>query len=361
MFSTKNGSLNRLFEIPLTLADISEDIFGGISTRNDFLHKMSFRGKNDPLAPYMCQGLCRPVNAEEELVYPYVSGTNSCKYAFPPASLHFLLPYEQSGRTLKPVQPAELKVRFPLTYGRIQEFKEKFHHKGPTLDSADYYSVRGKKLLEYLGTPKIIVTEHYGLQAAYDTVGTRLFGEGCGIVLKDPEKAHYVTAVLNSPIAKQLPELCKRENLYCNNLSPETLKLFPIAFPEDELAETLVSILSRCLGFLQEQKYAEETVFGPSARYDELIGFYRKLTDLLVLESYFTNNLDPNFLEVLEEDLGLLDNCFESESHESLLWALEATEQSILGTCAHGKFRLKIGIENLLSLPKYSQKSDFLQ
>lgn len=318
---------------------------------------MRFTGKNNPQeeSRYMCLGLCRPVKVEEELVYPYASGTASAKYALPPARFHFLLPYKNTEGTVKALSPSELETGYPLTYKRVLEFEKEFHHNDSPLDSADCYSVQGKKILEYLGTPKIIVNEYYGLQAAFDPAGNHLFGETCGIVLKDPEKYNYVTAVLNSPIAKQLPALCKHDNLYFSALAPEVLRHFPIAFPEDELTETLISTLSGYLSFLQGQKYAENAMFGSSSRYDELTAFYRNLIDLLVVDTYITNDLDPEFLEILKthvsgfEGFPGAENKGMPENEEKLLAELQAVRENLLGAPELGKCRFSGRFTNVLN------------
>ncbi|MDD4748899.1 MAG: hypothetical protein PHD26_02975 [Methanosarcinaceae archaeon] len=314
MFSTQNTNLEKLYKIPQTLADISVDIFGGICTRRNFLHKMRFTGqKGENKTPYMCLGLCKPVEVEEKLVYPYVSGNASAKYVIPPANFHFLLPYKFSKGKARVLSPSELKSDYPLTYKRVLEFKKEFNHNDAPLYSADYYSVQGRKLLEYLGTPKIIVNEYYGLQAAFDPTGQQIFEEGCGIVLKDPKKYNYVTAVLNSPLAKQLPALCRLEELYFSALAPEALRHFPIVFPENKETENLISTLSGYLGLLQNQKYAEKAIFGTSSRYDELTVFYKNLTDFLIMDTYLTNDLDPEFLEILKTHIPSIEG-FEGSS-----------------------------------------------
>lgn len=318
---------------------------------------MRFTGKNNPQeeASYMCLGLCRPVKVEEELVYPYVNGAASARYVLPPASFHFLLPYRSSEGTVKVLSPSELKTSYPMAYNRVLEFEKEFHHSDSPLDSADCYSVQGRKLLEYLGTPKIIVNEYYGLQAAFDPAGNHLFEESCGIVLKDPEKYNYVTAVLNSPIAKQLPALCRHDKLYFSALAPEALRHFPVAFPEDELTETLISTLSGYLGFLQGQKYAEKARFGSSTRYDELAAFYRNLTDLLVVDTYLTNDLDPEFLEILKthisgfEELSGAENEGMPANEDQLFAELQVIRQKIIGAPELGKCRFSGRFTNVLN------------
>ncbi len=358
MFWNKNGLVEKIRETPLTLGDISEDVFGGISTNNILLHKVGFPGKNDPQAMFMCEGLCVAVNIEPELVYPYVSGTLAGKFAVRSSPYGFMLPYEFSGSGVRKVSrvipPSELQEKCPLAYDRVMDFRKLFHHDASPLDSADYYSVRGRKVLEYLGTPKIIINEGYRLQAAYDPAGKHVFREGCGIVLKDPEKYLYVTAVLNSPLARLFPSLYKNEMLYSATLTPAILKRFPIAFPEDRRVEDLVSTLSSYLIYLHGQKYAAKDMAKAaetSGWLDELTAFYEELANLLVLDTYFGKATDTRFLEILEVNIHPFAGGIEFENDGSLLVAMHCIKQKLLGASDFEKYRPDVGFPDLLSFP----------
>ena len=354
MFCNKNGLAEKICETPLTLGDISEDVFGGISTRNIFLHRVGLPGKDDPRAMFMCEGLCVGVNIEPELVHPYVSGTLAGKFAVRSSPYGFMLPYEFSGsgvrKASRVIPPFELQEKYPLAYYRVMDFRSLFHHDASPLDSADYYSVRGRKVLEYLGTPKIIINEGYRLQAAYDPTGKHVFREGCGIVLKDPEKYLYVTAVLNSPLARLFPSLCKNEMSYPVSLTPAVLKRFPIVFPEDRRVENLVSKLSSYLIYLHGQKYAAKGA-ETSGWLDELTAFYEELANHLILDTYFGKDPDPRFLEILEENIHPFAEDMEFENDGSLVVAMHCMKQKLLDTGDFEKCRLEVGFPDLLSFP----------
>ena len=74
MFLKQNNIVEKICEIPVTLGDISESIFGGVNTKNGMLHRLSLPEEGGSDSYYLCEGLCRPVFLEPELVYPYVSG-----------------------------------------------------------------------------------------------------------------------------------------------------------------------------------------------------------------------------------------------------------------------------------------------
>lgn len=357
MFPKENKIVEKICEIPVTLEDVSESVFGGVSTKNGLLHRLVLPEEGESDSFYLCEGLCKSVFLEPELVYPYVSGAFSEKFTFRPSPYRFMLPYELSDegkrKNYRAIPPEELKTRFPMTYRRILEFKAKFRHDTSPLNSADY-NIKGRKFLEYFNTPKIIATEGYHLQAAYDAVGNHVFEDGCGIVLKDQGKYPYVTAVLNSPIARLFPLVCKSELMYSSSVAPAVLKRFPIVFPDDRLTEDLINTISSYLVFLSEQKY--KTDYGAADWLRELAGFYEQISNLLVLDTYFINDLDPRLLDALEENIHPYAGDLESENSESLLGSLYYIKQQILETSSFGKYRFNMGLAGILSFPQSSEE-----
>ncbi|AKB19269.1 MULTISPECIES: hypothetical protein [unclassified Methanosarcina] len=351
MLLNENRIVERICELPTTLEDISESIFGGISTKNGLLHRLVVPEGSDSDSLYLCEGLCKPVILEPELIYPYVSGTFSERFAFNSSPYRFMLPYELSDKgnrkECRVIPPEELKVRFPMAYRRILEFKNQFGHDNSPLDSAAYYSVRGRKLLEYLSTPKIIATEGYRLQAAYDASGNRVFEGGCGIVLKEPEKYPYVTAVLNSQIARLFPAVCEYEMIYSSFVTPAVMKRFPIVFPEDRLTEDLIANISGYLMFLNRQKYAAGN--SVAGWLDELADFYEQISNLLVMDVYFGDGIDPKLLGALEDNIHPYAGDMESENSESLMSVLYYIKQKILETSNFKKYAFDSEFPGILS------------
>jgi hypothetical protein len=348
MSPKENKIVEKVCEIPLTLDDVSESIFEGISTKNILMHRLLLPEEDDSGSFYLCEGLCKSVFSELEIIYPYVSGEFSGKFAFSSAPYCFMLPYELSEKcktkNYRIIPPEELKKKFPMAYGRIQEYKNQFLHDTTPLNSTDY-SIKGKHLLENLYTPKIIVTEGYHLQAAYDYVGNHVFTDGCGIVLKDQEKYPYVTAVLNSPIARLFPALCKSEMIFENYTSPAVLGSFPIVFPENRQIEDLVNVISSYLVFLNRQIYTMQKYSGDyevPEWLSELVNFYEQTSNLLVLDTYFINDLDPEFLEALEENIHPCAGDVETENSDSLLGSLYFIMKKILETSKVGKYRFNM-------------------
>lgn len=350
MLLKENKIVEKICEIPVTLEDVSESIFEGVSTKNILMHRLTLPEESGSDSYYLCEGLCKPVFSEPEIVFPYISGAFSEKFACS-SPYRFMLPYELSDKGnrkgCRVIPPDELKVRFPMAYGRILEFKNQFCHDNSPLDSADYYSVRGKKLLEFLNTPKIIATEGYRLQAAYDASGNHVFESGCGIVLKEPEKYPYVTAVLNSQIARLFPAVCESEMMYSSSVTPAVMKRFPIVFPEDILTEDLITNISGYLMFLNRQKYAAGN--GVAGWLDELTDFYEQISNLLVMDAYLGDGIDPKLLYALEDNIHPYAGDMDLESSESLLSVLYYIKQRILETSPVKKYAFDTKFTGILS------------
>lgn len=355
MFWSKDNIVERLSKIPRTLEDISIDIFEGVPSTNDFLHKVSLTRENCQDAPYVCRNLLRNVNIEQELMYPYMDNAFSNEFAIHPTQYRFMLPYEILGHDIRKgyrvFQPEEMKKRFPMAYKRLTEIKYKFRTDGEDLDSAECYRLKDENFLRYINTPKIIITDHYRLQASYDAVGNHVFADGIGVVLGDPALYHYVTAALNSSISRTFPEIWDREKVRNdNNLYPKIIKRFPIKLPKDEIIETLINTISRYLIYLNRQKYVANVYSFPI--YQKLTEFYKRILDLLILDTYVTDDLDPRLIEILTENITSPEEDFEYSNDMSLLIALQEIKKNILEAPDFPKCKFSNEFTNILATLK---------
>lgn len=355
MFWSKDNIIERLSKIPRTLEDVSIEIFEGIPSTNDFIHKVNLSRGDCTNTSYICRDLLRSVSIEQELMYPYMDDSLSNEFAINSSQYRFMLPYEILGNNVRKeyriFQPEEMKTRFPMAYKRLREIKYKFRTDGEGLNSADCYRLKNESFLHYINTPKIIITDHYRLQASYDFAGNHVFAEGIGIVLGDPTIYHYVTAVLNSSISRAFPEIWNREKVRENsNLYPKVLKRFPIVFPECETVETLINTISRYLIYLNIQKHTAK-VYSLS-NYQRLIEFYKRIADLLILDTYITNDLDPKFIEILAENIVSSEDEFEYSNDMSLLIALQGIKRNILENPDFRKCKFSNEFTNILATLK---------
>ena len=333
MLPTGNKTIEKMCTIPVTLEDISKSIFEGVSAKNILMHRLLFPEEDGSGSYYLCEGLCKPVFVEPEIIYPYISGAFSEKFAVRSSPYRFMLPYELSNGNIKKkykiIPPEELKFKFSRAYRRIIEFKNQFLHDASPLNSADY-SIKEKELLEHLYVPKIIAIGGYHLQATYDAVGNHVFRNGCGIVLKDSSKYPYVTAVLNSPIARLFPALCKSEMIFLDYTDPTVLRRFPIKFPDNKLTENLINTIFGYLMFLNKQVYTAS--YRVPDWLQKLTDFYEQISSLLILDTYFINDLDSELLKLFEEYIHPYAGEVGSENIDSLLNSLYYIRQQILET-----------------------------
>lgn len=288
-------------------------------------------------------------------MYPYMDGSLSNEFAIHSSQYRFMLPYEILGHNIRKeyrvFHPEEMKTRFPMAYKRLIEIKYKFRTDGEELDSAECYRLNNESFLQYINTPKIIVTDHYRLQASYDSAGDHVFADGIGVVLGDSTLYHYVTAVLNSSISRVFPEIWNREKVRnTNNLYPKMLKRFPITFPKNELTETLINTTTRYLIYLNSQKHTANVYSLPD--YQRLIEFYKRISDLLILDTYITDDLDPRFIEILTENIVSAEDEFEYSNDMSLLIALQEIKKNILENSDFRKCKFTNEFTNILATLK---------
>jgi len=362
MFWSKDDIVERLSKIPRTLEDISIEVFEGVSPNNDFLQKAGLSKESCTDVSYVCRDAntnvsIEQISIEKELMYPYVDGSVSNEFAVQSTQYQFMLPYEILDNSIRKeyriFQPEELKIRFPAAYKQLMEIKQRSEAENQEFDSADY-RFEDESFLRYINTPKIIITSNSRLQASYDPTGKHVFANGVGVVLGDPTIYHYVTAVLNSSIARAFPEIWSREGVYnSDSLNSQMLKRLPITFPKKEITETVISTISRYLIYLNRQKKIAKTYAIPG--YQELIDFYRRILDLLILDTYITNDLDPKLLDILAENITASDGGFEYGDDINLLIGLQEIKKNILSSPDFGKCRFSNEFTNILATLKNSR------
>jgi hypothetical protein len=361
MFWSKDYIVERLSKIPRTLEDISIEVFEGVPPTNDFLQKAGLSRENCTDASCVCRDSHTNVGIEQaiiekELMYPYVDDSISNEFAVQSTQYQFMLPYEILDNNIRKeyriFQPEELKTKFPVAYKQLMEIKQQSETAKQEFVSTDY-RLENESFLRYINTPKIIITSNSRLQASYDPTGKHVFANGVGVVLGDPTLYHYVTAVLNSSIAKAFPEIWSRAGVQnIGNLNSQMLKRFPITFPKKEITENVISTISRYLIYLNRQKQMAKAYSIPG--YQELIDFYKRISDLLILDTYITNDLDPKLLDVLAENITASDGGFEYSDDINLLIGLQEIKKNILSSPDFGTCRFSNEFTNILATLKNS-------
>ena len=124
--------------------------------------------------------------------------------------------------------------------------------------------------------------------------------------------------------------LCKSEMIFSDYTDPTVLGRFPIKFPDNKLTEDLINTIFDYLMFLNKQIYAASYRVTNWLR--ELSDFYEQISNLLILDTYFINDLDPRLLKTLEENIHPYAGEIESKDIDSLLSALYCIKQQILET-----------------------------
>lgn len=361
MFWSKDYIVERLSKIPRTLEDISIEIFEGVPPTNDFLQKAGLSRENCTDEPCVCidshTNVCiERASIEKELMYPYIDGSISNEFAVQSTQYKFMLPYEILDNNIRKeyriFQPEELKTKFPLAYKQLLEIKQQSEIEKQEFISADY-RFENESFLRYINTPKIIITSNTRLRASYDPTGKHIFANGVGVVLGDPTLYLYITAVLNSSIARAFPEIWSRLGVQSTGkLNSQMLKRFPITFPKKEITENTISTISRYLIYLNRQKQMAKAY--SISGYQELIDFYKRISDLLILDTYVTNDLDPKLLDVLAENITASDGGFEYSDDINLMIGLQEIKKNILSSPDFGQCRFSNEFTNILATLKNS-------
>jgi hypothetical protein len=361
MFWSKEDIVERLSKIPTTLEDVSIEVFEGIPHNNDFLYRASLSIENADSA-YVCRTLqtnvsIEQVSIEKELAYPYMDGSPSNEFAIHSSQYQLMLPYEIIGYGIRKeyriFEPDELETKFPVAYNELKENKLKSDTEQQNFDSADCYRLENESFLQYINTPKIIVTNNFNLQASYDLVGKHVFADGVGVVLGDPTLYLYITAVLNSSISKAFPDILGREQgQNRNKLNAEMLKRFPIVFPKRQVTENIIGRMARYQIYLNRQKHTAGAYAIP--HFQKLIDFYKRISDLLILDTYMTDDLDPRLIEILSENITPSDEELEYSEDINLLIGLQAIKDNILSSPDFRKCRFSNEFTNILATLKNS-------
>lgn len=359
MFWSKDYIVERLSEIPRTLEDISIEVFEGVPPTNDFLQKAGLSSENCTDVSCVCRDSntnvsIEQVSIEKELMYPYVDDSVLNEFTVQSTQYQFMVPYKILDNNIRKeyriFQPEELKAEFPVAYKQLLEIKQQSETEEDEFVSADY-RFENESFLSYINTPKIIITSNARLQASYDYTGKHVFANGVGVVLGDPTLYLYVTAVLNSSIARAFPEVWSRKGVQSRSkLNSQMLKRFPIAFPKKDGIENIISTISRYLIYLNRQKQMAKAYAIPG--YQELIDFYKRISDLLIVDTYITNDLDPKLLDVLAENITASDGGFEYSDDINLLIGLQEIKKNILSAPDFGKCRFSNEFTNILATLK---------
>jgi hypothetical protein len=180
-----------------------------------------------------------------------------------------------------------------------------------------------------------------------------MFADGVGVVLGDPTLYLYITAVLNSSISRAFPEIWGREHgQNRNKICASMLKRFPIVFPKRQTTENIIGRIARYQIYLNRQKHAAKVYAIPD--YQKLIDFYKRISDLLILDAYMTDDLDPKLIDILAENITPSDEELEYSDDINLMIGLQAIKDNILFSPDFRKCRFSNEFTNILATLKNS-------
>jgi hypothetical protein len=83
-----------------------------------------------------------------------------------------------------------------------------------------------------------------------------------------------------------------------------------------------------------------------------MIDFYRRIADLLILDTYITDDLDPKLLEILAENITAPEEEFEYSDDINLLIGLQEIKNNILDSSNFRQCRFNNEFTNILATLK---------
>jgi len=128
--------------------------------------------------------------------------------------------------------------------------------------------------------------------------------------------------------------------IFSDYTDPTVLERFPIKFPDNRLTEDLINTIFGYLMFLNKQVY--KASYRVPDCLGELSDFYEQISSLLILDTYFINDLDPKLRKVFEENIHPYAGESGSENIDSLLSSLYYIRQQILETSRFERYSLNM-------------------
>jgi hypothetical protein len=128
--------------------------------------------------------------------------------------------------------------------------------------------------------------------------------------------------------------------IFSDYTDPAVLGRFPIKFPDNRLTEKLINTIFGYLMFLDKKIY--EASFRVTDWLRELADFYEQISNILIMDTYFLNNLDPKLLKTFEENIHPYAGEIESENIDTLLSALHYIRQQILEISRFEKYEFNM-------------------
>ncbi len=163
--SNINGEiLKKIQQGKFTIGDKFIKVFQGIVTGIDeiyFLAKISKDLEKEDLIEVFSRRLKTTIKIEKSILKPVLKGENVSRYTEPDYNYYCIYPYKLQGKKTVPLEENEFKIKFPLAYEYLSQYKEEITQlriKYKTNPKYWYICHRGRSILDFEST-KIITPE----------------------------------------------------------------------------------------------------------------------------------------------------------------------------------------------------------
>jgi hypothetical protein len=182
---------------------LTADIFQGVKTGADQVFKLKRLGEHR----YLCepdQGAAYPVEIEDDIMYPILSGPETKRYITPSSDTYLLFPYTISTGTARLITADMFRARFSRAWSYLASWRPLLERRdNGALRDESWYRFSRSQSLERAGVRKFCAAGTVpSLRFTYDENGTFFLtgGRVDGVVPSNEIDSWFLLGALNGPV-----------------------------------------------------------------------------------------------------------------------------------------------------------------
>jgi len=302
----KEAIFEKLHRNKTTLKEISRKIFKGSSTGNDHVYLVKLISRKAKHSQVYSPALDENIKIENNLLKPYIYGSDVRKFYINPSDVHLIFPYRVD-EAASLIDHEEMMSTYPLTMNYFMRVKKLLSRRKLDFTGIDFYKYSaGRSLVEYnqkkILIPDLLVESRIGL----DTHGEYFHGPAIhSVILNEQYKnlhTNYIVALLASKLFWffiSMTSTALRGNAY--RLTPEYINSFPIKLidpknkSEIQQQATIIKTVDQLLRLNQEFQAA--TLPNQKKQIQSKIGYYEDRINAVVYELYGLTEEDIKIIE----------------------------------------------------------------
>ena len=199
--------LQKLSQMPVKLADVTDRIFQGIKTSADDIYIVEELERQAKRVRVFSPETQKEHWIEPDLLHPLIKGGDSRRYSLTQTNRLILFPYAPNkDGDMELIAATKLEKKFPLTWDYLLTNKSRLESREEDKMKGDgWYGYVYPKALDVIGVPKIFTPDlSQGAAYSLDETGERFFtggvAGGYGILVKPDISREFVLGLLNSRV-----------------------------------------------------------------------------------------------------------------------------------------------------------------